>query len=87
MNEIGKNLKRIRLLNDLSLRDAGKLLHMSARTVAKYEKGEIKPNSQKLIEFADAYNVKTIEFLKFYNLPTMKFTYLHFKKRKNSVTV
>ena len=80
MNEIGKNLKRIRLLNNLSLKDAGNLLHMSAPAIAKYEKGEIKPNSQKLIEFAKAYNVKTIEFLKSYNLPNMKFT--SFRKRK-----
>ncbi len=80
MNEIGKNLKRVRLLKNLSLNDAGKLLNMSAQAVSKYEKGEINPNSQKLIEFAKAYNVKTIEFIKSYNTPTMKFT--SFRKRK-----
>lgn len=80
MNEIGRNLKRIRLLKNLSLNAAGALLHMTAPAVAKYEKGEIIPNSEKLIEFANAYNVKVIEFLKSYTLPQMKFT--SFRKRK-----
>lgn len=80
MNKIGKNLKRIRLLNNLSLKDAGALLNMSSKRISKYEKGEINPDSQKLIEFADAYNVKAIEFLKSYNAPQMKFTSLNNKK-------
>lgn len=80
MNEIGKNLKRIRLLKNLSLKEAGELLNMSAPAVAKYEKGEINPNSEKLIEFANVYNVKVIEFLKSYETPQMKFT--SFRKRK-----
>lgn len=80
MNEIGRNLKRVRLLKNLSLNDAGTLLNMSAPAIAKYEKGEINPNSQKLIEFAKAYNVKVIEFLKSYNIPQMKFN--SFRKRK-----
>ena len=80
MNEIGNNLRRIRLLKNLSLKDAGLLLNMSAPAVAKYEKGEINPNSKKLIEFANAYNVKVIELLKSYQVPNMKFT--SFRKRK-----
>ena len=32
---LGKNLKRIRLLKNLSLSDAGKLLNMSATAVSK----------------------------------------------------
>ncbi len=80
MNEIGKNLKRVRLIKNLSLKEAGKLLNMSAPAVAKYENGEIIPNSKKIIEFADAYNVKALEILKTYNPPKMKFT--SFRKRK-----
>ncbi len=76
MNEIGRNLKRIRLLKNLSLKNASKLLNMSVVTLSKYEKGELVPNSQKLIEFADAYNVKAVKFLESYNLPEMKFTSL-----------
>ena len=80
MKEVGKNLKRIRLLKNLSLKEAGILLNMSAPAVAKYEKGEIHPDSQKLIEFANAYNVKVIDLLKVYNAPEMKFS--AFRKRQ-----
>lgn len=81
MNGIGKNLKRIRLLKNLSLKDAGNLLNMSATAVAKYEKGEILPDSKKLIDFANAYNVKSIELLKVYNAPRMQFNSFRKKKR------
>lgn len=80
MKEVGKNLKRIRLLKNLSLKDAGLLLNMSAPAVSKYEKGEIYPNSQKLIEFANAYDVKVLDLLKSYNAPEMKFN--AFRKRQ-----
>lgn len=80
MKEIGKNLKRIRLLKNLSLKEAGFLLNMSAPAVSKYEKGEILPNSQKIIEFANAYNVKVLDLLKSHNVPEMKFS--SFRKRK-----
>ena len=71
MSEIGKNLKRVRLLKKLSLKNAGELLNMSATAVSKYEKGEIEPNSQKLIEFANAYGVKVLDLLKQYKAPEM----------------
>lgn len=74
MNDIGKNLKRIRLLKNLSLEKAGNLLNMSAPAIAKYEHGQIIPNSEKLIEFANAYGVKVLELLKTYNVPKMKFS-------------
>ena len=80
MEEVGKNLKRIRLLKNLSLKEAGLLLNMSAPAVSKYEKGEIHPDSQKLIEFANAYNVKVLDLLKTYNAPEMKFS--AFRKRQ-----
>ena len=81
MNEIGKNLKRIRLLKNLSLKDAGNLLNMTATAISKYEKGEILPDSKKLIDFANAYNVKSIDLLKVYNVPKMQFTSFRKKKR------
>ena len=81
MDGIGKNLKRIRLLKNLSLKDAGNLLNMTATAISKYEKGEILPDSKKLIDFANAYNVKSIELLKAYNVPKMKFTSFRKKKR------
>lgn len=81
MNNIGNNLKRIRLLKNLSLKEAGNLLNMSATAISKYEKGEIIPDSKKLIEFSNAYNVKSIDILKIYNAPKMKFTSFRKKKR------
>ncbi len=81
MNEIGRNLKRIRLLKNLSLEKAGNLLNMSAPAVAKYEKGQIIPNSEKLIEFANAYSVKVLDLLKSYDIPEMKFNAFRKKQR------
>ena len=80
MNEIGRNLKRIRLLKNLSLEKAGNLLNMSAPAIAKYEKGQIVPNSEKLIEFANAYSVKVLDLLKTHSAPEMKFN--AFRKRQ-----
>ncbi len=80
MNEIGNNLRRIRLLKNLSLNDAGVLLNMTGQAIAKYEKGELKPNSDKIIEFAKAYGVNAIEIIKSYDIPNMKFN--SFRKRK-----
>lgn len=77
----GENLKKARLIKGLSLRDAGKLLGMSAVAVSKYEKGEIVPNSKKLIEFANAYQVKSMDLLKVYESPKMKFT--SFRKKQS----
>lgn len=81
MNEIGKNLKRIRLLKNLSLEKAGNLLNMSAPAVSKYEKGQIIPSSEKLIEFANVYGVKVLDLLKTYNAPEMKFNSFRKKQR------
>jgi len=81
MDGIGKNLKRIRLLKKLSLKEAGNLLNMSATAVSKYEKGEILPDSKKIIDFSNAYNVKTIDLLKVYDAPKMNFTSFRKKKR------
>lgn len=81
MDEIGKNLKRIRLLKNLSLKEAGSLLNMTATAVSKYERGEIIPDSKKIIDFANAYGVKSIDLLKVYHTPKMTFT--SFRKKKS----
>ena len=64
MNEIGTNLKKARLLKNLTLKEAGLLLGMSSSTISKYEKGILVPDSQKLISFANAYGVKAISLIK-----------------------
>lgn len=76
MNSIGDNLKRIRLLKNLSLKKAGEMLKMSPSTISKYEKGKILPSSAKIIEFANAYNVKALDIIKTYKTPEMKFTHI-----------
>lgn len=81
MNDIGNNLRRIRLLRNLSLREVSEKLNISATAVNKYEKGIIIPDSKRIIEFADIYNVKTIQILKAYENPNMKFTF--FRKSRN----
>ncbi len=73
MNEIGKNLKKARLLKNLTLKEAGLLLGMSSSTISKYEKGILVPDSQKLIKFANAYGVKAASLIKSYKCPKMKF--------------
>ena len=80
MEDIGKNLKRIRLLKSLSLKEAGKLVNMSAPALLKYEKGQVIPNSNKLIEFANAYNVSITELLKSNSNYNMSFK--SFRKKK-----
>lgn len=80
-DNIGKNLKRYRLLNNLSLKEAGVLLDMTAPAIQKYENGEIIPNSEKLIKFANAYNVKVLDLIKIYQVPEMKFNAFRKKQR------
>ena len=76
---VGENLKRIRILKNLSLKEAGELLNMSATAISKYEKGEWKLNSEKLIRFARAYNVKVIDLVQTELPCELKFT--SFRKR------
>lgn len=76
---VGENLKRIRVLKNLSLKEAGELLNMSATAISKYEKGEWKLNSEKLIRFARAYNVKVIDLVQTELPCELKFT--SFRKR------
>lgn len=78
---IGENLKRIRLLKNLSLNDASNLLNISTTAISKYEKGEWKLNSEKLIKFALAYNVKVIDLIQTELPCELKFTSFRKKSR------
>ena len=60
---VGENLKRIRLIKSLSLKEASDLLKMSTTAISKYEKGVWKLNSEKLIKCAKAYDVKVIDLI------------------------
>lgn len=76
MNEIGRNLKTVRLLKNLSFKEAGNLLGMSSTAVTKYENGVLIPDSQKLITFANAYEVKVIYYSKVMNILTWNLLHL-----------
>ena len=80
MSQIGNNMKRVRLLKNLSLKEAGNLLGMSSTAVNKYEKGILNADSNKLIQFSNAYNVSPFEFLKKEYKKKIKLT--SFRKRK-----
>ena len=80
-NIIGENLKRIRLLKNLSLKEAGKLFNMSNTMIMKYEQGKVIPDSTKLIEFAEGYHVRATDILEHYSEVKMQFT--NFRKRKS----
>lgn len=81
LGDLGNNLKRFRLLNDLSLQDVGEKLNLSAPAISKYEKGEVTPNSNRLIEFSRIYNVGVAELMKVYTIPNMEFNSFRKKKR------
>lgn len=73
-SEIGDNLKRYRLLNNMSLAQVATKLNLTAPAINKYEKGEIIPDSERLLEFSSLYNVPTSKLIKAYNISKMKFT-------------
>ena len=80
MDYIANNLKKIRIINNYSLEEAGKLMNMSATAIMKYESGVIVPDSKKIIEFANAYKVKVVDIIKKYDYPKLEFK--SFRKKK-----
>ncbi len=81
MSEIGNNLKRARLIKNLSLREVAQRLNVSPTAVSKYENGIIIPDSKRLIEFANLYEVKVRTLLQSKELPKMNFNSFRKKKR------
>ena len=70
-----KTLKIHRLLNNLSLREVGQKLNISATAVKKYEDNIIIPNSAMLIKFAKIYKVGIPDLLKICKDPLIEFGY------------
>ena len=83
MNQIGNNLRRYRQLNNYSLLYFDQKLSLSATAVQKYENNEIMLDSNRLIQFADLYNIKVLNLLQEYNLPTIQFS--NFRKKSKLV--
>lgn len=70
---IGDNLKRYRLINNLSLKQVSSKIGLSTTAISKFEKEILIPNSTRLIEFAKIYNVSVYDLIKGYTTPTMQF--------------
>tara|TARA_R100001594_G_C4053581_1_gene265432 strand:- start:158 stop:547 length:390 start_codon:yes stop_codon:yes gene_type:complete len=60
--ELGKRLKRCRLLNDLIRKEVATFVAVDQHTVYYWENGRTRPNAQKLIELAKLYNV-SVDYL------------------------
>lgn len=70
---IGSNLRRYRLLNNLSLRDVAEMMGLSHTVISKYENNILIPDSKKIIKFSKIYNVQPDNLLKLYAKPDLEF--------------
>lgn len=60
----GEKLKHLRTQNKLSQRALGDILHTSAATINRYEKGLRQPKPDLILKLADYFNVSTDYLLK-----------------------
>jgi Zn-dependent peptidase ImmA (M78 family)/DNA-binding XRE family transcriptional regulator len=78
---IGQNIKRYRTLKGISLRKFGELVGLSHMAIKKYEQGELMPDGDKLVKFAEVLDCKVSELLK--DNSNRKELDLTFRKRKS----
>lgn len=57
MSTLGDNLKKYRLLCDMSQEDVAAEIHKSKGTYSRYETGSLMPDAATLIEIADLYHI------------------------------
>lgn len=55
-------LKEARIMKGLTLREAAKLLNLSHESVSKFEKGKLKLDNDRILQFAKAYGV-TLDYI------------------------
>lgn len=60
-NKIGVFVTKLRKSRDLSLDDMGDLLHVSGRTVRRWENGEITPTMEDIINICNEFNISLEE--------------------------
>ena len=77
---VGQNIKRYRTLKGISLRKFGELVGLSHMAIKKYEQGELMPDGDKLIRFAEVLECKVSDLLK--DNSNKKELNLTFRKRK-----
>ena len=61
---IGDNIKKYRILKNMSLRDLAKELSISQTAVAKYEKNDLIPDGEKLLLLSKVFNCSIDDLLK-----------------------
>ena len=49
---VSKNMKLLRLLSDMTVGETAEALHISRQTLARYERGDISPDTGSLIAFS-----------------------------------
>ena len=57
LNILGKNLRKVRLLNGLSQENIGNILNVSQACIARYEKGIIEISTSNLYKFSKEFNI------------------------------
>ena len=60
---IGKNIKRLRLLNDMKQKDFAKILSVSPQAISKWENGKNMPDISVLPKIADIFGTSIDELL------------------------
>lgn len=61
---IGKNLKRLRLERNLSLKTVAEALDIAVSTLSDYERNVCDPSLSRFFSIMDFYNIEPINFLK-----------------------
>ncbi|WP_242272370.1 helix-turn-helix transcriptional regulator [Bacillus cereus group sp. BfR-BA-01538] len=56
---IGKNLRKLRKKNNLTMKELGQKLNLAESTISGYENGNRKPDYETLNKFADFFEVTT----------------------------
>lgn len=60
-NKLGDLLSKLRRSRDLSFEEMGELLHVSGRTIRRWEKGEILPTMEDVIIICNEFNISLEE--------------------------
>ena len=61
--KIGKNIKSIRILQNMEQKDLAEKLHLSNKTISSWECDRTEPNIGMLEDIAEALNVTTAELI------------------------
>ena len=66
---VGKQLRRIRRMKDLSLNEVGDAVGLSYQQVQKYERGANRISASKLVQLARYFNVAVDQFFEHVDYP------------------